>query len=199
MIIHCNFRPVVFITKSSSIECNLVLATLNPVSDTASQSTISTRPNIPKKAPVKRLTKAKGNIKSLSKKSFNDTNKINTNSTNSTEVVNSESVGRISDIPDTSFENNKKNTPNSLRNGTPFSTSRIDINSKLKMNSSSLLKRKPEDDNEDLVQNSPPRKQSKRAKHIFQKCFQTTFDPRSLPGYNDVEVEDSGESDDGSN
>lgn len=66
---------------------------------------------------------------------------------------------------------------------------------------SSFSKRKSDDeisnspqnyDNDELVPNSPPKRQSKRAKLIFQKCFQATFDPNTLPGHNDVEVEDSG-------
>lgn len=195
------FRPVVFVCKSSSVECNLVLATLNPSHDTASQSTVSTRPSvIPKKASVKRTSKAKGGIKSLSKKSFTNPNKTNdnNNSENSTEVGNTESTARISDVPDTPFQRSRNNTTDSSQTVMPVRTNRLANDNDTRLNSSSLLKRKPEEDNEDLVQNSPPRKQSKRAKYIFQKCFQTTFDPRSLPGHNDVEVEDSGDSDNGS-
>lgn len=40
---------------------------------------------------------------------------------------------------------------------------------------------------------SPIRQATKKAKLIFQKCFQNTFDPQMLPGYNTILVEDSDE------
>ncbi|XP_012061347.1 PREDICTED: cell cycle checkpoint control protein RAD9A [Atta cephalotes] len=46
----------------------------------------------------------------------------------------------------------------------------------------------------DNVPQSPPRKVAKRAKIVFQKCFQNTFDPRMLPGHDTILVEDSDES-----
>ncbi|XP_015514867.1 cell cycle checkpoint control protein RAD9A [Neodiprion lecontei] len=49
--------------------------------------------------------------------------------------------------------------------------------------------------NEDLVPNSPPKPSSKKAKTIFKKCFQTTFDPRMLPGHDIVLAEDTDDSD----
>lgn len=39
----------------------------------------------------------------------------------------------------------------------------------------------------------PPRQIAKKAKLVFQKCFQTTFDPRMLPGHDIILVEDSDE------
>jgi len=49
-------------------------------------------------------------------------------------------------------------------------------------------------DLEESVPQSPPRRQvAKRAKMIFQKCFQSTFDPRMLPGHDTILVEDSDE------
>ncbi|XP_076303368.1 cell cycle checkpoint control protein Rad9 isoform X2 [Lasioglossum baleicum] len=44
----------------------------------------------------------------------------------------------------------------------------------------------------DTVPNSPP-PPAKKARLIFQKCFQKTFDPRTLPGYDVVLAEDSDE------
>lgn len=49
----------------------------------------------------------------------------------------------------------------------------------------------PEDEDEDLVQNSPPRSNLNPAHHIFRKCFQTTFDPSTLPGHDTILAEDS--------
>lgn len=40
---------------------------------------------------------------------------------------------------------------------------------------------------------SPLRQATKKAKLVFQKCFQNTFDPQMLPGYNTILVEDSDE------
>ncbi|KYQ50898.1 Cell cycle checkpoint control protein RAD9A [Trachymyrmex zeteki] len=73
---------------------------------------------------------------------------------------------------------------------------------------SSITKRKSTDDRENQkekedaivcvgldenVPQSPPRKMVKRAKVVFQKCFQNTFDPRMLPGHDTILVEDSDE------
>lgn len=52
-----------------------------------------------------------------------------------------------------------------------------------------------ENSNEDCVPNSPPRQANNKAKVIFKKCFQTTFDPRMLPGHDVVLAEDTDESD----
>lgn len=76
---------------------------------------------------------------------------------------------------------------------------------------SSITKRKSTNDEEDLndkseevavdcieleesVPRSPPQRQvAKRAKIVFQKCFQNTFDPRMLPGHDTILAEDSDE------
>ncbi|TGZ55955.1 cell cycle checkpoint control protein RAD9A [Temnothorax longispinosus] len=75
---------------------------------------------------------------------------------------------------------------------------------------SSITKRKLTDDEEDRekeeevavdcnnceesVLQSPPRCQvAKKARLVFQKCFQNTFDPRMLPGHDTILVEDSDE------
>lgn len=49
---------------------------------------------------------------------------------------------------------------------------------------------------DDFVPNSPPRQtSSKKARLVFKKCFQNTFDPRMLPGHDRVLAKDSDESD----
>lgn len=74
---------------------------------------------------------------------------------------------------------------------------------------SSITKRKSTNDEEDheeekigadctnseeSVPQSPPQRQvTKRARLVFQKCFQNTFDPRMLPGHDTILVEDSDE------
>ncbi|OAD53772.1 Cell cycle checkpoint control protein RAD9A [Eufriesea mexicana] len=44
---------------------------------------------------------------------------------------------------------------------------------------------------DEIVNSSPP--PIKKARLIFQKCFQTTFDPNTLPGYDKILAEDSDE------
>lgn len=72
---------------------------------------------------------------------------------------------------------------------------------------SSITKRKSTNDSEDpceeqavnvdfneSVSCSPPRPQmTKKARLVFQKCFQNTFDPRMLPGHDTILAEDSDE------
>lgn len=50
-------------------------------------------------------------------------------------------------------------------------------------------------DLEESIMRSPPslRQAAKKAKLVFQKCFQNTFDPRMLPGHDIILVEDSDE------
>ncbi|XP_058806198.1 cell cycle checkpoint control protein RAD9B isoform X2 [Phymastichus coffea] len=173
-------KPVVFICKSDTLETNLVLATLNPETDSVSQSTASSRPTVlPKKATTRRAPAKKG-VKSLSKNSFNDTPRFN--------------AGRKSS------SSSRTCTPKVNSERSIISNREI-VSSTEHISSSPLLKRKSEStnpvdcDNDDLIQNSPPRHASKKAKLIFKRCFQTTLDPQSISGNNDVEVEDSGEED----
>ncbi|CAL7947165.1 unnamed protein product [Xylocopa violacea] len=49
------------------------------------------------------------------------------------------------------------------------------------------------DVSEDKIPSTPP-PPNKKARFIFQKCFQSTFDPRTLPGYDIILAEDSDES-----
>lgn len=44
---------------------------------------------------------------------------------------------------------------------------------------------------EDTVPNSPPPPVSKKARLVFRKCFQATFDPRMLPGHDKILAKDS--------
>lgn len=48
-------------------------------------------------------------------------------------------------------------------------------------------------DLEENVPKSPQHQVIKRARLVFQKCFQNTFDPRMLPGHDTILVEDSDE------
>ncbi|KAL7286043.1 hypothetical protein TKK_0019652 [Trichogramma kaykai] len=205
-------RPVVFVCKSGSMESNLVLATLNPDTESASQSTTSTRQNPAPKKVTKRAPRGKG-IKSLGKKSY--TNSAHSRAMESADM---ESPGRISDVSDLPTQNNRRKSVTDVSKADPFTPrSSRESTSVLRLEAaehpassertnlaSSLMKRKSIDqdgdessrdmDNDDLVQNSPPRPKSKKAKLIFQKCFQKTFDPNNLPGHSNVEVEDSSES-----
>ncbi|RLU17917.1 hypothetical protein DMN91_010156 [Ooceraea biroi] len=46
---------------------------------------------------------------------------------------------------------------------------------------------------ENVPRSPPPRAVAKRARVVFQKCFQSTFDPRMLPGHDIILVDDSDE------
>lgn len=46
---------------------------------------------------------------------------------------------------------------------------------------------------EDVPRSPSPRRVSKKARVVFQKCFENTFDPRMLPGHDTILVEDSDE------
>lgn len=52
---------------------------------------------------------------------------------------------------------------------------------------------KPMDLDESVLCSSPRQQLAKKAKIVFQKCLQTTFDPQMLPGHNTILVEDSDE------
>lgn len=220
---------MVFVIKSSSFETHLVLATLNPDVDHASQSTMSVQP-VPRKLPTKRnypKSKATG-VKSLTKRLLEGTAKgvITTaasasHATNGgtaetkrtsdgnnrdenfmgSEMETESSIGRISDVetPDLrsrigySCASTEKATDHarSIRNNV-FSS--IINKQQSDYNPETLDEIDLEMNGEDeSVQNSPPLNPSKKAKKIFRRCFQTTFDPRNLPGFMDVEVEDSGD------
>lgn len=148
----------------------------------------------------------KKGVKSLGKKSFNNSLKGGRNETETTEAGSTESPGRISDVTDTPWSDLGKKSANSSKTCSPkptpkrsIATDRETANSSNKQSSAFTLKRKSDSpspvnfDNEDLIQNSPPRHASKKAKLIFKRCFQTTVDSRSFSQNNDVEVEDSGE------
>lgn len=47
-----------------------------------------------------------------------------------------------------------------------------------------------EDEDEDTFPSTPP---AKRVRHIFRRCFESTFDPHSIPGFNVILAEDSDE------
>lgn len=219
-------RPVVFIMKSLTFETNLVLATLNPDTDTQSQSTISGRHAISalkralvRRAPVKQFAKPT----QKTTKSTKNTNRLGNNSIITTTSIpkqrsmkqvqesliqNSEPSSKAGALLESLRFRNKGAGSFSIKDsGTPqssyFTTT---VNPSPGENTikpsifASPIKRKSDDmpeksyliDNaEDVVPNSPPKQPSKKARTVFQRCVQMTFDPRVIPGYTDVEVEDS--------
>ena len=119
-------------------------------------------------------------------------------------VGSTESPARISDVSETPFQNLKKNVSDSSKTRALKAQTTLNSNTcresenSIKKPFSSFLKRKSQEDignssdpENDFVQNSPPRQQSKKAKLIFQKCFQNTIDPASLAG--NILEEDSGD------
>lgn len=99
--------------------------------------------------------------------------------------------GNINLTKDGRFSNNSSPGPSSK--GTVKSIFSTIINSKAR--SPATLTTVSVSDREDIVPNSPPRHATKKARVIFNKCFQTTFDPRMLPGHDIVLAEDTDESD----
>lgn len=215
--------------KSASFETNLVLATLNPDVDNASQSTMSVQP-VPRKLPSRRNhPKSKlGGVNSLTKRLLEETGKRTTTTASSSSHASNgatpetrrisdgnnqeenfggslletqSSIGRISDVdtPDLRTRTGNSNATTgkvtnhaqSIRNSV-FSSITNKQHSDYDQETSNGVDAEMNDDDES-VQNSPPLNPSKKAKTIFKRCFQTTFDPSNLPGFMDVEVEDSGD------
>ncbi|XP_032677995.1 cell cycle checkpoint control protein RAD9A [Odontomachus brunneus] len=116
----------------------------------------------------------------------------------------------VNDVPESNQAKPERSHLFAISPSTPSSTTlkRIPESHKKLVNSvfSSITKRKSTSDYfkeeqdaelidlDESIPRSPPRQQlAKRAKTVFQKCFQTTFDPRMLPGHDTILVEDSDE------
>lgn len=196
-------RPVVFIMKSPTFETNLVLATLNPDSDTQTESTVSGRQSASemKRSRAKRTSKPARNITKNTNKSVNQslaagTSKSKRQNIEAESARNTEALSEMSLPRDRRFgASTAKETETESFLKSPIKPSQsVGISSIF----SSVMKRKSDDmrdqcDDNDVIPNSPQKQPSKKARTIFQRCFQTTFDPRDIPGYDDVEVEDSGD------
>ena len=128
----------------------------------------------------------------------------------STSTEGNQNVNRISNLPieqniDEEFQTSSYNSDIITNfNKTTISGKKL-VNSlfptvtKRKSNNNDINKEENLDDQSDLFEDKIPNSPSppnKKARLIFQKCFQKTFDPRTLPGYDIILVEDSDENSD---
>lgn len=177
------------------------------------------RKNATSRSTSKRMNKSSSRVKKSVKSEVNNIFKnrpekrnqsdetLNQNGNISTDIVstnNSINVVRERNlhIPE---QNHRSVTPANISSATDrkISDQRKLVNSVF----SSITKRKSNDeedhqmdeevncnDLEESVPQSPPQRQvTKRARLVFQKCFQNTFDPRMLPGHDTILAEDSDE------
>lgn len=229
--------------KSLTFETSVVLSTLNPDSDSQSETTTvrprertNTRRGASAKQGSKKAEASKRGAKSKSKNYKPSQNMVSSTSMDITSVGTSTSRNNSYRQEAMAVDSNEDDLPggangsvathgatrnNSLlsrksgnglasKNSTPRGTS-SNRSSPAQGSKSSVTKavfstilnkqsRSPDTATtvtvtEDIVPNSPPKKPNERARIIFNKCFQTTFDPRMLPGHDVVLAEDTDESD----
>lgn len=198
-----------FVLKNPSFEANLVLATLNPEMENHSSVNAGLKKKtVPKKAPsrnsktVSRPSKAKSTVKNhqTSKRPSNNQKKAEEDRF---------SIGAASmSVQDINLsENNviqspptKVNTCESTVVDSSSSSSVIKKTNSALQNLFPPIPRKKSNpggsnqrNDDEIIPCSPPRRPSKKARLIFQKCFKATFDPRMLPGHDEVLAEDSDE------
>lgn len=226
---------MLFALKNQGLEVNLLLSTLNPESDTQSDTSIVSR----HMQSVRKKSSSRG--RSKSNRSTSRSNKPTTSTNSTTDSIlrrrNVEETNHGNTIPSRGTPGNREipgnvaiteTTPirNELEKDqaepernrlfalspadttSPIAHKRIPENHRKLVKSvfSSITKRKSTSDDEnfceekaadpldldDSIPCSPPRQQmTKKARMMFQKCFQTTFDPRMLPGHDMILVEDS--------
>ena len=208
-------RPVVFVLKNPSFEANLVLSTLNPDVDSQSDISEPVKPNI-KKKPVQKRAPRK-NTKTAARSAPNSTIKSKTIAKNpmpdarlnasQNKNEEEEKISVNTSINELHLdENHMRYTANLRLSGagseisTPTSSGVAAKNKSIVPNIfAPMSKRKsnPGESNQrtddDFILCSPTKPPSKKARLIFQKCFKSTFDPRMLPGHDQVMAEDSDE------
>lgn len=210
-------RPAVFVIKNSTFEANLVLSTLNPDVDSQSETTVTGKAakSVQKKATVKRSTK-RSNKSSSRKNNTSISNKTISYALSHQKETSCIEIGREArdnDIHAFPKEYNQNEIPANVSVSTMrnmFSKPSVSSDQKKSVCSvfSNILKRKSSeggtidldnvvkenDDNdfENIVPRSPS-PPSKKARFIFKKCFQTTFDLSMLPGHDIILAEDSDE------
>ncbi|KAF7380250.1 hypothetical protein HZH66_014605 [Vespula vulgaris] len=207
-------RPAVFVLKNTTFEANLVLSTLNSDVDSQSETTITSKAPkyVRKRATVKRSTKRSS--KSLNRS--NDTSFSNTTITSKQKESSHMKIGKEVRNNDTHISSKEYNQNEILIDANTSTTDDIFSKPSVSNNEkklvcnvfSNILKRKSsegctkdldnaagEKDNDNLENTVPksPSPPSKKARFIFRKCFQATFDPRMLPGHDIILAEDSDE------
>ncbi|XP_011314246.1 cell cycle checkpoint control protein RAD9A isoform X2 [Fopius arisanus] len=193
-------KPVIFLLKSAAFEAHLVLSTLDPENQYPPDTTIRD-----KRQTSKKRTAAKSKKQTAQKKKANNIER----STKTAETFGNilalvhqrdknpgnsiiDEPELISAIRSTSIDSrttsNGVSTAKSQRISTistvQSSGSAIPRRTSLFPNPLERRHRDSQDDNEndDTVPDSPP-PPAKRAKTIFKRCFENTFDPKMLPGH----------------
>jgi len=224
--------------KNQIFEANLLLSTLNPDSDSQSDSTSISRSIQPvrkrntSRSVSKRVNKTSSNRKNITRKKSTVTHKSVANNTfkipDEDNNLMENQFNRITDaftnvvvreanssITSDIREMNQKQPEQSrlFALNSPSTTSSISnrvLEGQQKLVStvfSSITKRKSTSDDEsfekeekaninleeNMPRSPPPRLIAKRARMVFQKCFQTTFDPRALSDHDVILAEDSEE------
>lgn len=184
-------KPIIFVLKHQTFEANLLLSTLNPDADNQTESTV-----VDKAVKPKQTRKTVQRSKRSSNKSVNRTNNVSL----------SEKMIKNNDRHEVLREDAKKEivsnlntqaTKNLLSDAGTSNTEKKTVRNVF----SNILKRRsndgytkdldnvPRDENEAIPRSpSPP---TKKARFVFTKCFETTFDPRMLPGHDTILAEDS--------
>ncbi|KAL6258871.1 hypothetical protein P5V15_010816 [Pogonomyrmex californicus] len=165
---------------------------------------------------IKKSDKSKVNDTSKKRitKEKNQVDKIFNQNKNAANVVSAKENNSVNDVREKNLHIPEQNHRSVTFNPTSTSSttgSKISENQRKLINSvfSNITKRKStseeENDNNEVevvrdrialdksVPRSPSRQVTKRARLVFQKCFQDTFDSRMLPGHNTILVEDSDE------
>lgn len=135
------------------------------------------------------------------------------NQTTSTNIVSTEANNSMNSAQERNLKQSRLLSLNPVSATSSVTGKKIPDDQRKLVNSvfSNIAKRKSASDEEDCklqeqitgecidlqesVPRSPPllRQATKRARLVFQKCFQNTFDPRMLPGHDTILVEDSDE------
>ncbi|XP_015189276.1 PREDICTED: cell cycle checkpoint control protein RAD9A [Polistes dominula] len=205
-------RPVVFVIKNSTFEANLVLSTLNPDVNSQSETIVTSKSvkSVQKKSTVKRSKKR-------SNKSSSRKNNASISPEKETSCIEIGREAKDNDIHALPKEYNQNDIPANVSVSTtgnmfanPSASSSDDKKSVCSV-FSNVLKRKSsesdtievfknenvikKDDDNDITNIFPrsPSPPSKKARFIFKRCFQTTFDLSMLPGHDVILVEDSDE------
>lgn len=152
-------------------------------------------------------------IRNSSEKNTNQTDKNQTLNQITSTNVSAETNNSINNAQDRNLKQNRFLSLNPVSATSSIIGKKIPNDQRTLVNSvfSNIAKRKSTSDEEDCkfqeqtigecinmqesMSRSPPplRQTTKRARLVFQKCFQNTFDPRMLPGHNTILVEDSDE------
>ncbi|XP_063984264.1 cell cycle checkpoint control protein RAD9A isoform X2 [Diachasmimorpha longicaudata] len=211
-------KPAIFFMKSTTFEAHLVLSTLDPDNQYTPDTTIRDKRQMSKKRTLKakkpavhkpressdrsvRTTEAICNIlTSVHRKRHKDSSYLSSrNQSDSTTIDEPQLISAIRSASIHSKGGN--NTDEGSSALIPDSASSIQSSGStgkmpsLFSTASKRQVREPDrgsddDDDHDTIPPSPP-PPTKKAKMIFRKCFESTFDPKMLPGHDTLLANDS--------